>query len=174
MSEMRLPDCRPPRHDDSITSASSHPELISGDFTMRPRLHALLSPADRTTVSTWSRGLVAGCVLVAGALLLASIFSQQSESRVQLAGMGDQVLATSCMQWHQAASAVVARMAESTRDSDLRQVNDAIFRMRRARRNCEEGWFSLACQDYYWVVRNLPGHPETNEEWLFACRRSAS
>jgi len=174
MSEMRLPDCRPPRRDDSVTSASSHPELISGDFTMRPRLHALLTPADRAAVSTWSRRLVAGCVFVAGALLLYSIFSQQSESKAQTAGMGGQTLAPSCVRWHQAASAAVARLVESTRDSDLRQVNDAIFRMRRALRNCEEGWFSLACQDYHWVARNLPGHPETNEESLFACRRSAS
>jgi hypothetical protein len=172
MSEMRLPDCRPQRRDEGVTSASSHPELISGDFTMRPRLHASLAPADHITASTGFQNLATICIFVVGALLLHSIFSPQSESKAQLAGIGDRTLASSCVQWHQTASTVVAQLAESTRDADLRQVNDAIFRMRRARRNCEEGWFTLACQDYYSVARSLPGVLGNSEESLFACRRS--
>jgi hypothetical protein len=168
MRETRLPDCRPPQHDESVTFASSHPELISGDFTMRPRPYAL---AGYVPVSTWSRNAIAALVFAAGVLLLHAVFSHQSGPRVQLAEIGDQAL--SCTEWHHAASAAVAQLAESTRDADLRQVSDAVFRMRRARQNCEEGWFVLACQDYYSVARNLPGFVGTNEESSFTCRRSA-
>ena len=141
---------------------------------MRPRLHASLPPADRSSAPVWARNLISTTVIVAGTLLLHSIFSRPAESTAQTAGIVDQLLAPACMQWHQAASLAVARLAESTQDSDLRQVNDAIFRMRRALRNCEEGWLSLACQDYYLVARNLAGYQRTHEESLFACRRSAN
>jgi len=60
------------------------------------------------------------------------------------------------MQWHLAASTAVSRLVHSTRDADLRRVNDSIFRMRRARRNCEAGWFGLACQDYSAVAASTP------------------
>jgi hypothetical protein len=168
MSETRLPDCRPDRRDESITRASSHPELISGDFAMRPRLHASVRLADDSASSSWPRCLSTSFLFVAGLLLLHAMVAHPTES------MGQTVdLTPSCTEWHQTASAVVTQLAESTRDSDLRQVNDVIFRIRRARRNCEEGWFRLACQDYYAVARNLPGLAGTYEESLFACRRAA-
>jgi hypothetical protein len=75
------------------------------------------------------------------------------------------------MQWHLAAGAVVARLLQSTRDADLVQVNDSVFRMRRARRNCEVGWVTLACQDYHAVVAATPGYAMTNQ--LFPCSRVA-
>jgi hypothetical protein len=173
MSETRLPDCRPPRRHEGTTPASSHPELISGDFTMPPRLHASRTPTDRATVSTWSKRSMMGCVFVTGALVLYANSVHHTESKVQAAGIGGRTLASSCEQWHEAASVAVSRLAQSTRDSDLRQINDAAFRLRRARRNCEEGWFSLACQDYYSVARSLPSYPELYEESLFSCRGPA-
>jgi len=170
MSEIRLPDCRPARRDAGITHASSHPELISGDFAMRPRFHPSVQIADVTGASSWPRCLSTSCLLIAGVLLLHATVSQPTGPTAQTVG---QASTSSCTEWHQTASAVVAQLAESTRDSDLRQVNDVIFRIRRARRNCEEGWFRLACQDYYAVARNLPGFVGTNEESLFACRHAA-
>jgi len=83
-----------------------------------------------------------------------------------------QKFARACMQWHLAAGAVVSRLVQSTRDADLVQVNDSVFRMRRARRNCEAGWVTLACQDYHAVVASTPGHAMTNQ--LFPCSRVAT
>jgi hypothetical protein len=39
----------------------------------------------------------------------------------------------------------------------LRQLADAIFRLRRARRNCAEGWVGIACRDYQAILRLAPG-----------------
>lgn len=61
-----------------------------------------------------------------------------------------------CSQWDEAATKVLADIVQAPRDSELRQVGDAIFRIRRARRNCEAGWPSLACLDYAAVMRRAP------------------
>jgi len=53
----RLPDCRLPRRDDSVTSASSHPELLIGEMAIRPR-----------AISGWRRR-----ILAVGALVVAVI-----------------------------------------------------------------------------------------------------
>jgi hypothetical protein len=68
MPNTRLPDCKPPRRDDSITSASSHPELLIGEIIMRPRIRITLSAQEREVLSTWRRR-----VLVVYALLAAAI-----------------------------------------------------------------------------------------------------
>jgi hypothetical protein len=175
MCEIRLPDCRPPRRDERTTPASSHPELISGDLTMPPRIRASLAPTDRTAVPTWSKRLMLGCVVFTGALVLYSNSVHHNGSKLQAAaGTGGPTLASSCEQWHEAASAAVARLAQSTSDSELRQINDAVFRLRRARRNCEEGSLNLACQDYYSVARSMPRYAATYDESLFTCRDPAN
>jgi len=135
---------------------------------MRPRVHVPLTATDAPAVSAWSRRSMAGCVLVAAALVAYSTLFQRAEVKDAA------IEASSCALWHQAASAVVSRLAQSTLDSDLRQINDAIFRMRRGRKNCEGGWFSLACEDYYAVVRNLPDYDGSSNESLFACKRPAT
>jgi len=77
--------------------------------------------------------------------------------------------AKSCHQWHLAAGAAVSRLVRSTRDADLVQVNDAVFRIRRANRNCEAGWVALACQDYHAVAAGIPGHVMNRQ--MFPCAR---
>jgi hypothetical protein len=57
-----------------------------------------------------------------------------------------------CMDWDDAASDAIIQLVQSKSDSDLRQVSNAVFQMRRARRNCEGGWVALACQDYQAIV----------------------
>ena len=104
------------------------------------------------------------------ALLSTIVFRHDATS-----GDGDvekQRFARACMQWHLAAGAVVSRLVQSTRDADLVQVNDSVFRMRRARRNCDAGWVTLACQDYHAVVAGTPGYAMTNQ--LFPCSRVAT
>jgi len=137
---------------------------------MQPRPYAPSTSAGR---AVWSRRTIAACALVAVAVLVHSMVHRPADAIIRVAGTDDQALAPSCLQWHQAAGEVVSRLARSTSDLDLRRANDAIFRMRRARRNCEEGWFTLACQDYYAIARSLPGYASVHQEALLACQRSA-
>ena len=141
---------------------------------MRPQSHAPLVGADRTALSPASRWLIAVAAVITAAVMAHSALYQHSDINSQSAKTEQPELAASCMQWHQAASEAVARLAQSVIDADLRQANDAIFRMRRARRNCEEGWVGLACQDYYAVARNLSGYAGTHDEPFFACRSDAA
>lgn len=62
----RLPDCRLPRPDDSVTSASSHPELLIGEMAIRPRITIPLG--DHEATSGWRRP-----ILTVGALVVAVI-----------------------------------------------------------------------------------------------------
>ena len=65
-------------------------------------------------------------------------------------------VAPACARWDDVARESVASLVlHSDRDAELRQASDAIFRMRRARRNCDAGWIALACQDYLSVVRGV-------------------
>ena len=134
---------------------------------MRPRVHVPLTASDAATVSLWRRRVIAAWALVAAAFVAYASLSPRAELKEQTAAKD----APSCMQWHQAASAAVSRLAQSTLDSELRQINDAVFRMRRAHQNCEEGWLSLACQDYDAVVRSVPHYAGSIDESLFACER---
>jgi len=172
MRETGPPYDKPPRREDDVTSASAHPELLIGELVMRPRIHVPLARTDRDAASTWSKRMLTACALVAAAILAHATIYQRNEASPPDDRLEQQTLAESCTQWHAAAGDAVSRLAYSTKDADLRQLNDAVFRMRRARRNCEEGWFRLACQDYYAVARNVPGYLSTQEA-MRACRPSA-
>jgi hypothetical protein len=66
--------------------------------------------------------------------------------------------APACARWDDLARESIARLVQNgKRDADLRQAGDAIFRLRRARRNCHAGWTTLACQDYLVVARGISG-----------------
>jgi len=68
-----------------------------------------------------------------------------------------------CARWDgQAGEAIVRRATESKNDVDLRQLGDAIFRMRRARRSCDIGLIRMACQDYIAIIHNVAG---ISSEW---------
>lgn len=137
---------------------------------MPPRIHGPLSSvyggrASGPRIRFWL------CVLVA-ALVGGYAFTHRFGADAHVAEHADQTLSPACQQWHQTASRVVANLLDSTRDADLRQVNDLVFRLRRALRNCEEGWIILACQDYQSVVRTMPGRLGMHKEALFACSQS--
>jgi hypothetical protein len=171
MREYPLPDARPPRHANGITSASSHPELVSGDFAIAPRRHVPILALNRSVASDWRRA-VGGLAALAVIVVLLSALSFRSGTTLAEGDADKQRFARTCMQWHLAAGAVVSRLVQSTRDADLVQVNDSVFRMRRARRNCEAGWVALACQDYHAVAAGLPGYAMTNQ--LFLCAQYAT
>lgn len=165
MADMRLPGCKPPRRDDRTTSALYHPELLIGEIATKPRCHAshapsiaMLSPLGRNARSPYAPSLPHRSLPV-----MIYRDGDDIDARAE-----QQALTATGLHWRQSTSDVVSRLARSTSDADLRQVSDAIFRMRRARRNCEAGWFGLTCQDYDAVARNRPGQAYTNET-LRAC-----
>jgi hypothetical protein len=152
MIETRLLDCRPPTRDPSLTSASSHPELICGELVMRPRIHVRLTNAEHADVAFWSRRMFGTLAIVAMAFWAVSLLLQAFERDAQAYAQA-RPNASPCMDWDDAASDAIIRLVQSKSDRDLRQVSDAVFQMRRARRNCEGGWVALACQDYQAIVR---------------------
>ena len=58
----RLPDCRLPRRDDSVTSASSHPELLIGEMAIRPRITV---PLGNHQATSGPRILAVGALVIA-------------------------------------------------------------------------------------------------------------
>ncbi len=165
------PDSRPSRRGDSTVSASSHPELVNGDLAIPPP-HVRIALIDESSGPAGSRrsfGMLAAFVVVA--LLSVMVFRDRTTAG-DASDPEKHKLARTCMQWHLAAGAAVSRLVQSTRDADLVRVNDSVFRMRRARRNCEAGWVTLACQDYHAVAAMTPGYAMTSQ--MFPCSRVAA
>ena len=163
-------DGRPPRRGEGITSASSHPELLCGDLAIPPRRYASVASMNRSVATAGSRPMLGVLAIVAIAAFLSTIIFGSGATSNDAASER-QRSARSCLQWHQAAGAVVSRLVQSIRDADLLQVSDSVFRMRRARRNCEAGWFALACQDYHAVATGAPGLVMGNQ--VFSCTQVA-
>jgi hypothetical protein len=164
-------DSRPSRGADGTTSGSSHPELVNGDLAISPRLRVSTASIGHSSAFGGSRqtfGMLAAFAAVA--LLTTMVFKDGATPSD--GGAEKQKLARACIQWHLTAGAVVSRLVQSTRDADLVQVNDSVFRMRRARRNCEAGWVTLACQDYHAVAAMTPGYAMTSQ--MFPCSRVAT
>jgi hypothetical protein len=97
MPHPRLPDCRPPRRDDSVTSASSHPELLTGEIVMRPRIHHLLSPAERDVLSSWRRGVFAVYALLAAAIIGYSMLTPETRTVAHGVSKDEQARAEPCV-----------------------------------------------------------------------------
>jgi hypothetical protein len=154
-----------------ITSASAHPELVSGDLAIPPRPYVSVTSMNRSVASAGSRRTLGMFAVFAVVALLSMIISRSSATSADV-DADKQKLARTCLQWHLAASAVVSRQVQSTRDVDLLFVSNSIDRMRRARRNCELGEVEQACEDYHAVASGLPGFAMINE--LFPCARIAA
>jgi hypothetical protein len=114
------------------------------------------------------RGLLGG-LAIGGivALLLVTLTGKNSDPVPPVASRD---VSRSCVLWHQLAGAAVTELVHSGHDADLLHANDAIFRMRRARRNCQAGWVMLACQDYHAVAAGTVGRAAVPEH-LFPCAR---
>lgn len=162
MHDMEFVGGRYQRHHSGNTSASSHPELLSGDLAIPPRPYVSITSMNRSIASGASRRTLGMLAVFAVVALLSTILLKSGATSDDGKG-AEQALARSCLQWHLAAGAAVSRMVQSTRDADLRQVSDSVFRMRRARRNCETGWVTVACQDYHAVVTSVPGYTLSNQ-----------
>ena len=137
---------------------------------MTPRPYASSGSLNETARLAQSRrGL--GIFAISAVTLLLTLITYNHAIAPGRVESEKQRLTRTCAQWHLAASTVVAQLVHSTSDADLRQVNDSIFRMRRARRNCEAGWFALACQDYFAVASSTPSY--VTAQRLFPCKRVA-
>jgi hypothetical protein len=98
MPNTRLPDCRPPRRDDSITSASSHPELLIGEIVMRPRVRIQLSAAEREVMSTWRKRMLAVYALLAAAITGYLALTPGTGTIAQGVSKDEQARAETCVQ----------------------------------------------------------------------------
>jgi len=171
MNGKPVSDSRSPGRADRVTSASSHPELLQGDLAVPPRPHTSITSINHAIASDRSRRAWGG-MLAIGALTALFTVGLASRAPPDEMSVERQRLARACMEWHLAAGAVAARLLQSTRDADLVQAGDAVFRMRRARRNCDAGWFVLACQDYHAVTTGAPGVVMGKQ--VFSCARVAN
>jgi hypothetical protein len=107
----------------------------------------------KACLMNWPR-YVAGAVV---ALCLAAVLwpLPRGESHADLDSTAE--VAPVCVRWDGLASEAIVRLVrESKSDADLRRAGDAIFRLRRARRNCNANWVALACADYGVIIRNVP------------------
>jgi len=116
---------------------------------------------DRTTSAWTSHLLRYGVLALVGALAAQSLTGTGARGAdLQFQNWS---LRPVCALWDgRAGETIVRRVTESRDNVDLRQLGDAIFRMRRARRSCDVGLIRAACQDYIAVVRNIAG---ISSEW---------
>ena len=98
MPNTRLPDCKPPQRDDSITSASSHPELLIGEIIMRPRIRITLSAQEREVLSTWRRRVLVVYALLAAAITGYLALTPGTRTIAQGASKDEQARAEACAQ----------------------------------------------------------------------------
>jgi hypothetical protein len=163
---MMLPGSRPRRED--FTSASSHPELSLGYLAIPPRIDVSVSSEEHRSIGRWSRRMLASCVAIA-AIMLAFPLVQQTLSTAGGLQASERVRSAPCAAWDDAASEAIVDLVRARRDADLRLVGDAVFRMRRARRNCHMGWTRLACLDYQAIINGAPALAEGFQPAAFAC-----
>jgi hypothetical protein len=119
---------------------------------MRPHLGSTL------TSKVWPRpALAVGVLALSIVLVLPLLRGGEGGARGGLASAPSP--GAVCGLWDdQVTAAIAERVRASKGDDELRQLADAIFRLRRARRNCAEGWVGVACRDYQAIMRAAPGH----------------
>jgi hypothetical protein len=80
----------------------------------------------------------------------------------------EHLLGEICAAWDQRASEIMGALARQ-RDGNLPQLGDAMFRMQRARRNCQHLRLNFACQDYQSIIAGSPRLIGSRFEVSFAC-----
>lgn len=158
-------DVREWRRSDGFTSASAHPELVSGDFAIPPRLGVSIRAVNRSVANDRRRAVGGIFAIAAIAMLLLGLTFKSGATASNDPDL--QKLARPCLHWHLAASEAVSQQAQSERDVDLLFVSRSIERLRRAQRNCELGEFAQACENFHVVASSMRGHAVSNE--LFPC-----
>lgn len=116
-----------------------------------------LHPSSPLTSTVWlPAALAVGALALSIALALPLLRGGEGDARVALAAARSP--GPSCGLWDEQVTAAIAERVRASRgDDELRQLADALFRLRRARRNCAEGWVGIACRDYQAIMRAAPG-----------------
>jgi hypothetical protein len=114
-------------------------------------------PVSSLTSIVWLRPVLAvGALALSITLALPLLRGGEGDARSVLAEAPSP--GPSCGLWDDQVTAAIAERVRASRgDDELRQLADAIFRLRRARRNCAEGWVGIACRDYQAIMRAAPG-----------------
>jgi hypothetical protein len=106
------------------------------DSSSSPTIQSDQSAARSRTIPVYSFAVA----LALGALVVVLVFSGPTAD--------DEPLNPACQSWDSAAVTAVEQMSGGAGDLARMRVSESQFRLRRARRNCREGWVNLACQDY--------------------------
>jgi hypothetical protein len=117
-------------------------------------------PGSTLTSKLWPRSALAGGVLALSIVLVLQLLrGGEGGARGVLASAPS--AGAVCGLWDDQVTAAIAERVRASRgDGELRQLADAIFRLRRARRNCAEGWVGVACRDYQAIMRAAPGQAD--------------
>lgn len=91
---------------------------------MRPRIHVPLSPSDRKVARTWTRRMLAVCVLIAAAIIGYSMINQTTTTALRNVGEKKQARADDCEQRSPAPADAVTTTTVS-RSSTTRQAAPA-------------------------------------------------
>jgi hypothetical protein len=114
-------------------------------------------PVSSLTSAVWlPAALAAGALALSIALAVPLLRGGEGDARVaRTAALSP---GPSCGLWDEQVTAAIAQRVRASRgDDELRLLADALFRLRRARRNCAEGWVGIACRDYQAIMRAAPG-----------------
>jgi hypothetical protein len=132
-----------------------------------------VSPAScRASGARWTHRITAAVVATTAALLVLSSVKSEPRNEGTAGVPARTAVDPACDNWSAAASEAVARLVQqSKQDVDLRQINDMIFLLRRARRNCEAGWIGTACLDFRAIIRSAP---ETARRFTSGCWRATA
>lgn len=113
--------------------------------------------SDEAPVVLWPRYAVGIIASLLFAAVLWPLFKSSTGTGAE-APTARAAVAPACTRWDDRASRAVADFVlDAKHDTDLQRAGDAIFRLRRARRNCNAGWVTLACQDYQVIIQKVPG-----------------
>src|SRR5215204_1862315 len=99
----------------------------------RPSMRSMTSPLLPIKATLGRRGLSDG--LTAAAVLAAVLGVIPAHA----GSAAEHVIGPTCAKWDEVASEAIVHLVREKEDAALRQVGDAIFRMRRARRSCQMG-----------------------------------
>lgn len=138
---------------------------------MTRRIPIPLTAEDRATMATWSVRMMSGTFLVCFLVVTLPIFKQPSANDARQASK--HVLAPDCAPWDAVAADAIGQMVKNTQDSQLRELDGMVLRMRHARRSCQSGWVKVACPEYQAIVPSVPGVLGSAPSPSPACGQSA-
>jgi hypothetical protein len=94
-----------------------------------------------------------GIAIITGFMMLSVVKGRAEPAREMLGP--PQIHASVCESWIEAASNTIAQLAQRKPTVDVRQISDAVTRMRRARRLCDLGLVKFACLELDAIIQGV-------------------